>query len=75
MGDGASFPYARKERFDANTKEDRRACREKFYSKSSVVVVVLRLTHRYNGVRGHMTGSNNSGSEQFLKKNTNKNTR
>ena len=75
MGDGASSPYARKERFDANTKEDRRACREKFYSKSSVVVVVLRLTHRYNGVRGHMTGSNNSGSEQFLKKKTNKNTR
>ena len=72
MGDGASFPYARKERFDANTKEDRRACREKFYSKSSVVVVVLRLTHRYNGVRGLMTGSKTSGSEQFLRRNTNK---
>ena len=25
-----------------------------------MVVVVLTLTHRYNAVRGHRTGSNNS---------------
>ena len=28
-------------------------------------VVVLTLTHRYNAVRGHMTGSNNSGGEDY----------
>ena len=28
-----------------------------------VVVVVLTLTHGYNAVRGHRTGSNNSGAE------------
>ena len=27
------------------------------------VVVVLTLAHRYNAVRGHRTGSNNSGAE------------
>ena len=28
-----------------------------------VVVVVLTLTHGYNAVRGHRTGSNNSGAK------------
>ena len=27
----------------------------------AVVAVVLALPHRYNAVRGHRTGSNNSG--------------
>ena len=31
-----------------------------------VVVVVFTLTHRYNAVRGHRTGSNNSGAEDYL---------
>ena len=31
-----------------------------------VVVVVLTLTRRYNAVRGHRTGSNNSGVEDYL---------
>ena len=30
------------------------------------VVVVLILTHRYNAVRGHRTGSYNSGAEKYL---------
>ena len=76
MGDGASSPNARKERFNANTKEARRTCREKSFSKFTVVIfVVLKLTRRYNGVRGHMTGSKTSGWEQFLRRNTNKNRR
>ena len=29
----------------------------------SFVVAVFTLTHRYNAVRGHRTGSNNSGEE------------
>ena len=32
------------------------------------VVVVLTLTHRYNAVRCHRTGSNNSGAEDYLRK-------
>ena len=37
--------------------------------------VVLTLTHRYNVVRGHRTGSNNSGAEDyFRRRKTNKNT-
>ena len=32
-----------------------------------VVVVVLTLTHRYNAVRGHRTGSNKSGAEEYLR--------
>ena len=35
-------------------------------------VVVLTLTHRYNAVRGHRTGSNNSGAEDYLKREENK---
>ena len=38
-----------------------------------LVVVVLAFTHRYNAVRGHRTGSNNSGAEDYLRKKTNKN--
>ena len=36
-----------------------------------VVVVVLTLTRRYNAVRGHRTGSNNSGAENYLRKTNN----
>ena len=35
-------------------------------------VVVLTLTHRCNAVRGHRTGSNNSGAEAYLRRKTNK---
>ena len=35
-----------------------------------VVVVVLALIHRYNAVRGHRTGSNNSGAEDDLRRKT-----
>ena len=37
-----------------------------------VVVVVLTLTHRHNAVRGHRTGSNNSGAENYLRRKTKK---
>ena len=40
-----------------------------------VVVVVLTLTRRYNPVRGHRTGSNNSGAEDYLMRKTNINRR
>ena len=30
-----------------------------------VHTVVLTLTHGYNAVRGHRTGSNNSGAEDY----------
>ena len=41
----------------------------------TIVVVVLTLTHGYNAVRGHRTGSNNSGAEDyFRRRKTNKNT-
>ena len=42
-----------------------------------VVVVVLTLIHRYNAVRGHRTGSNSSGAEDYyyLRRKTNKNRR
>ena len=33
--------------------------------------VVLTLTHRYNAIRGHRTGSNNSRAEDYLKMKTN----
>ena len=36
-----------------------------------MVVAVLTLTHHYNTVRGHRTGSNNSGVEAYLRRNTN----
>ena len=39
------------------------------------VVVVLTLTHGYNAVRGHKTGSNNSGAKNYLRRKTNKNWR
>ena len=35
-----------------------------------VVVVVLTLAHGYNAVRGHRTGSNNSGAENYLRRKT-----
>ena len=38
-----------------------------------IIVVVLTLTHRYNAVRGHRPGSNNSGAEDYLRRKTNKN--
>ena len=34
--------------------------------------VALILSHRYNAVRGHRTGSNNSGAEDYLRRKTNK---
>ena len=40
-----------------------------------VVVVVLALTHRYNAVRGHRTGSNNSVAENCRRRKINKNRR
>ena len=33
-----------------------------------VVVVVLTLTHRLKAVRGHRTGSNSSGGEDYLRR-------
>ena len=37
------------------------------------IYVVITLTHRYNkAVRGHRTGSNNSGAEDYLRRKTNK---
>ena len=38
-----------------------------------LVVVVLTSTHRYNAVRGHRTGSNNSGAEDYLRRKNKKN--
>ena len=37
-----------------------------------VVVVLTLLTHRYEAVRGHRTGSNNSGAEDYLRRKTHK---
>ena len=37
-----------------------------------IVVVVLTLTHRYNAVRGHRTGSDNSEAEDYFRRKTNK---
>ena len=42
------------------------------YSTPNVVVVVLTLTHRHNAVRGHRTGSNNSGVEDYLRRKNHK---
>ena len=39
------------------------------------IAVILTLTHRCNAVRGHRTGSNNSGAENYLRRKTNKNRR
>ena len=50
--------------------------RSKFTEGANTVrIVVLTLTHRFNAVRGHRTGSNNSGAESYLRKKTNKNRR
>ena len=40
-----------------------------------VVVLTLLLSHGYNAVRGHRTGSDNSGAEDYLRRKTNKNRR
>ena len=32
----------------------------------AVLVLVLTRTHRYNAARGHRTGSNNSGAEDYI---------
>ena len=37
-----------------------------------VLFVVLILPHGYNAVRGHRTGSNNSGGEDYLRRKTSK---
>ena len=40
---------------------------------TAVVLTTAVVTHRYNiAVRGHRTGSNNSGAEDYLRRNTNK---
>ena len=39
------------------------------------VVVVLTLTHRYNAVRRHRTGSSNAGAEIYLRRTTGQNRR
>ena len=39
------------------------------------LIVVHIFTHHYNGVRGHRTGSNKSGAEDYLRRKTNKNPR
>ena len=36
------------------------------------VYVVLTITHGYNAVRGHRTGSNNSVVEDYLRRKTTK---
>ena len=41
------------------------------YYVPSAVVVYLTSTHRYNAVRGHRTGSSNSGAEDYLRRETN----
>ena len=43
--------------------------------RKQLLVVVLTLTHRHNEVRGHRTGSNNSGAEDYLRRKINKNRR
>ena len=48
---------------------------QKFPHGSVLCCVVLTLTHHYNAVRGHRTGSNTSGTEDYLRKKTNKNRR
>ena len=40
------------------------------YINSEIVVDVITLTHRYNAVLGHRTGSNNSGAEYYLRRKT-----
>ena len=40
-----------------------------------VVLVLHELIASYNAVRGHRTGSNNSGVEDYLRRETNKNRR
>ena len=37
------------------------------FARDDFVAVVLTLTHRYNAVRGHRTGSNSSGVEEGLR--------
>ena len=62
------------------TPERRRCCAHSWApylardSYDPVVVVVLTLSHGYNAVRGHRTGSRNSGAEDFLRR-KNKNRR
>ena len=41
-------------------------------SLSWLVVVVLTLIHRCNALRGHRTGSNYSGMEDYLRRKANK---
>ena len=43
----------------------------RLFIASTIVVVVLALTHRYNAVRGPWTGSNNSGAKDYLRRKTN----
>ena len=38
---------------------------------AAAAAAVLALTHRYNAVRGHLTGYNNSGVEDYLRRKIN----
>ena len=42
----------------------------KYLNLIDFVVGVLTLPHRFNAVRGHRTGSNNSGAEDYLRRKT-----
>ena len=66
---GAKSAYSR------GAKSARSTNNYAYYVYNTAVVVVLTLTHRYNAVRGHRTGSNNSGAEDYLRRKTKKNGR
>ena len=57
------------------SKHALRAQAESRGRKVVIVVAVLTLTHRYSTIRGHSTGSNNSGVEDYLRRKTNNNRR
>ena len=63
---GAKSAYSR------GAKSARSTNNYAYYVYNTAVVVVLTLTHRYNAVRGHRTGSNNSGAEDYLRRKTNR---
>ena len=63
---GAKSAYSR------GTKSTRSTNNYSYYVYNTAVVVVFTVTHRYNAVRGHGTGSNNSGAEDSLRRKTNK---
>ena len=42
--------------------------RKDHISEQSGTSYFVVLTHRYNAVRGHTTGANNSGAEDYLRR-------